>query len=382
MIAGITTGSKQLRIIGIDPGTTAAVAVLDLEGNLVDYKSTKNFSKDQIIQFIISHGKPLILGTDVSPLPSLLEDIASNMGAIRSVPSEDLQSAYKDRLTDRFDVDRADAHAIDAIAAAEYAYREYGDRIDTVRHRAEQEDLDAGQTRAVIETVLKQGVSTEGAIRQVQEPDDDTGPDNPDANSMDPGQESHQENWQQIAENRKQKIDLLEDKIAHLEEHLQTLEHDSGSEPAVGEDELRKRNREINTLRSKLDQKRTQVKQLQDRNEDLETAIHRILDSDWVFVPVVDSLAETEHDIVYCDTYSGGEVSSTVDTVITTDSLDETPAYQSLADRGVQVIALSALDDPVELDDGYVVNTEEVLRTGESEKFMEWLESYKERQTL
>ncbi len=378
MISGITTGSKDLRIIGIDPGTTSAVAVLDLDGELVGYRSAKNFSKDQIIQFIVSHGPPLIIGSDVSPIPSLIEDVASNMGAVRSVPSEDLQASYKDRLTDRFDAGRMDAHTTDALAAAEYAYREFGDTIDTLRERAEQAELDAAQTRTVIEQVLKQGVSTAAAINNVQKNEQSDEPDTPD----DTGEPRSQQDWKPIAEKRKEKIDLLEDKITHLEEYIRMLENDTGTDPGVSQDELKRRNREINTLRSKVEEKQSRIEQLQGQNQALQRALHRVLEHNWLHVPRVDSLQQTEEDIVYCDTYSGGEVSNTVDTVVTTSSLQQTAPYQSLQEKGIDVISLSTLDDPVQLDAGYVVDPEQALRTGESEKFMEWLESYRKRQTM
>ncbi len=378
MITG--TKTTELRIVGIDPGTTSAVAVLDLDGNLVAYKSSKNFSKDQIIQFIISNGKPLIIGTDVSPIPSLIEGIASNMGAIPCVPPDDLQAAYKDRLTAPFDIGSVDAHTEDALAAAEYAYREYGDQLDDLRDRAEDAGLDAKEVQEVIDHVINEGISAGNAITAVQDMEDtDTEPDRGTENSADAQQ------WRQIAEQRKDKINRLEEKITRLENHVQTLreqdDHDTADTP-VGADELKQRNRRINTLRSDLAEKKTAIQTLREQNQDLRTALQHVLHDGWMYIPKSTSLADTDADIVYSDTYSGGQISNTVDTVVTTASRTETRQYQELAERGIQVIALSDLQNPVELEDGYVVNQEEVLRTGESEEFTEWLDSYRKRQTM
>lgn len=379
MIAG--TSTTDLRIVGIDPGTTSAVAVLDLDGDLVDYKSSKNFSKGQIIEFLITNGKPLIIGTDVSPMPSLIEDVAANMGAIPCVPPDDLQAQYKDQITAPFDISTVDAHTEDALAAAEYAYREYGDKLDDLRDRAESAGLDPHEVQDVVEHVMMDGVSTEDAIAAVEDTGDNDAVTTPDADTEN---SSGSQKWRRIAEKRKEKIDRLEAKIGRLEEHMQRIqEHsdrDHGATP-VSEKELKQRNRTINTLRSDLEEKKTTVQTLQEQNQNLRNALQHVLHDDWVYVPHCDGLAEADADIVYCDGYSGGDVSNTVDTVITAASRVNTSPYQELKDRGIQVIALSDLQDPVQLEDGYVVD-QEVLRGGESEKFTEWLESYRKRQTL
>lgn len=382
MIAGTkTTTSTELTIVGIDPGTTSAVAVLDLDGNLVNVKSAKNFSKDQIIQFIVSTGKPLVIGTDVSNSPSLIEDIASNMGAERCVPSDDLQASYKEQLTGRFDLGRTDAHTTDATAAAEYAYREYADKLRRIQDRAETAGLQKQQVRDVIELVLKQGMATSQAVTEVKKSIDaeDVG---------DAGENEHTgvppEQWKRIAEKRQQRINLLTDKIAHLEEYVQTLEtgakkHESSE---VDDEALKERNRVIRELRAELDERNARVEELTSKNEALQQAINKIVYEDWTHISQVDDLGSTAEDIVYCDTYRGGDVSNTVDVVVTTPTLKQTPPYQSLQERGIQVVAHASLTEPIDLEQGYVIDQDELVDVIDgSERFMEWLESYRKRQT-
>jgi hypothetical protein len=98
---------------------------------------------------------------------------------------------------------------------------------------------------------------------------------------------------------------------------------------------------------------------------------------------VVDDLDRTETDIVYCDTYGGGAVSDTVDVVITADG---SPAYTALQDRGITVVKRGDLEQCVDIDDGYVVAPDELQQAisaadDASERFMEWLETYRKRQT-
>lgn len=379
MVNGIT---KTPVIVGIDPGTTSAVAVLDIEHALKGTKSAKNFSKDQIIEFIISHGKPLIIATDVQHAPTLIQDIASNMGAMTFVPNEDLKSQYKEELTEQFTLQNRDTHLMDAAAAAEYAYREYESKIKRVLQKAENSGLDRSSQYDVVELVLNGEFSTRSAIREVKK--SEKNPDNSDNT-----EQRSQQDWKRIAGKRKQQIDQLTDKVEQLEEHAQTLEHrisEKEQDSGISEDELRKRNRVINRLRSELDEKDTALSRLERENQALETAVRRITDHDWMHVPKVENAAQATDDIVYCDTYTGGAVNSTLDTVLTTTAAKNSDAYKSLEEKGVNIVAVSEITEPIELEQGYVVHPDDLQNAistvdDESERFLEWLDAYKKRQT-
>ena len=56
-------------IVGLDPGIKTGIALIDLNGNLIITKSSKNFSKSKISEFILNFGNPIIFSCDVSPLP-------------------------------------------------------------------------------------------------------------------------------------------------------------------------------------------------------------------------------------------------------------------------------------------------------------------------
>ena len=42
-------GENKLIVVGIDPGTTTAYAILDLEGNIVVLKSSKNLGLSGVL---------------------------------------------------------------------------------------------------------------------------------------------------------------------------------------------------------------------------------------------------------------------------------------------------------------------------------------------
>lgn len=367
-------GTTRPVIVGIDPGTTSAAVVLDLNGDLIGHKSTKNFSKNQIIEFIIGHGKPLLMGTDVSRTPSLIKDVSSNMGAIRCIPDDDLQSSYKEELAATVGLDDADTHTMDAAAAAVYAYREHADKLDAIRHRATQKGLAAAEVEEAAELVLRQGVSTSDAITTVddraREPDDTDGTD-----------------WKQIAAQRQQEIDTLRGKVEQLSTQVRQLQQAADRDEtedrklAATEEELRDRNRRIARLRDRVEEKDALINRLQDENRALSTAVDLFRAESGAFIPVVDDLARAGSDIVYTETYRGGAVADRVDTVLTKESLVNTPPYKSLREQGVHVVALESLDTTAALEDGYVIDAgalQDAAETGET--FTQWLEAYKKRQ--
>lgn len=380
MVNGITT---EPVIVGIDPGTTSAVAVLGLDNDLKGYKSAKNFSKDQIIQFIISHGKPLIIATDVANVPSLIDGIASNMGATLYAPNEDLKARYKEELTGRFPIQGEDTHTMDAAAAAAYAYREYEDKLASIREKAADAGLDREARFDVVELVFNGSLSTQAAIREVKKGGTET--------NREKQERSNNKDWKRIAEKRKQQIDRLQDKVERLEEYKDMLEEqladaEEVNENAVDEEELRERNRVINRLRSELSETKTALETAQEENEVLDTALDRVLHHNWTYVPKVNGLQSVSHDIVYCDTYDGGTVSNSIDTILTTRTVQDSGAYKSLAENGISIVDVSTLPEALDVEHGYVVPPDELHSTvsttdDESERFLEWLETYKKRQT-
>ncbi len=56
-------------IIGIDPGTTIGVAVLDTSGSLMYSASFKNAQLSEIITEVMKYGQPILVGTDKKNLP-------------------------------------------------------------------------------------------------------------------------------------------------------------------------------------------------------------------------------------------------------------------------------------------------------------------------
>lgn len=112
---------KPLLIIGIDPGTTLAYAILDLDGNVLRVSSSKQLDLNSLIANVFYLGKPLVVATDVSPIPKFVEKFASQTGTKIIGPKQNLKVFQKKELTKRYDF--SNDHERDALAAAIFAFK-------------------------------------------------------------------------------------------------------------------------------------------------------------------------------------------------------------------------------------------------------------------
>jgi len=112
-------------IIGYDPGTTAALAIIDTSKNILYLKSKKEFKKKELFESIIKKGMPIIVASDRSPLPKSVEKLASSLNCKTYEPPENLSNLEKYNIVkDYLDFVKND-HQRDALASALKAYQSY-----------------------------------------------------------------------------------------------------------------------------------------------------------------------------------------------------------------------------------------------------------------
>ncbi|MDW7775800.1 MAG: DUF460 domain-containing protein [Methanosarcinales archaeon] len=124
---------RKVLIVGIDPGTTTGLGMLDLEGNLVKSHSGRGMSVSDIVEMIASYGKPMIIATDVRPIPGTVEKIRRSFNAIPGEPDESLSSEYKINLARPYGY--SNDHERDAIAASVHAFRRHKNRFEEIRKK-------------------------------------------------------------------------------------------------------------------------------------------------------------------------------------------------------------------------------------------------------
>lgn len=127
------SGKPPYLIAGIDPGTTTAIAALDLEGNLLLLQSSRQMSMSGVIEALFQVGKPLIIASDVHEMPFSVEKIRRAFNAVAHSPRQDMSVEAKHALTSGFSCQND--HERDALSAALEAYRTYRNKFQNLKKR-------------------------------------------------------------------------------------------------------------------------------------------------------------------------------------------------------------------------------------------------------
>jgi len=159
---------KPLLVVGIDPGTTTAYALLDVTGRVFEVYSAKELSVDTIIVKITSVGIPVCVGCDKAKVPAYVERIATQVSAKLFSPSEDIRIDEKRKLTKGMGF--KNNHEMDALASAIFAYN----RVENLFRRVDKFLEGKKKTEfsnKVKELVVKKSMSISGALDLLAEPD-------------------------------------------------------------------------------------------------------------------------------------------------------------------------------------------------------------------
>ncbi len=118
--------------IGIDPGSTAGIALIDAssETKYAETFSRKNISYSEILDYISNKGEPVVVATDKSKPPLLARKVAAAFGARLFYPSVDMKVSEKKDLARNFTV--KNDHEADALAAALVAKSHFMDTLKKV----------------------------------------------------------------------------------------------------------------------------------------------------------------------------------------------------------------------------------------------------------
>lgn len=133
-------------IVGLDPGTTTGIAVLDLDGNLIYTKSRKNFSRSEVSKYLSGLGSPVIITGDTRPLPRMVEKMASTFSASLEVPEQSLSRLEKKRILKSFfrrnpGIEKPNnRHERDALASALHAWKGVRELVAKVNKKLEDRD--------------------------------------------------------------------------------------------------------------------------------------------------------------------------------------------------------------------------------------------------
>ena len=121
--AGPERPDKPL-IVGLDPGQTTGLAVLDLHGRVLLTTAGRGLDRGAIIEILESLGKPVIVAVDVDEVPEAVRKLAAQFNAELYHPDRPMSVAEKSALAAKALGGRlpGTTHERDALAAAYRAY--------------------------------------------------------------------------------------------------------------------------------------------------------------------------------------------------------------------------------------------------------------------
>ncbi|MFC1648659.1 DUF460 domain-containing protein [Nanoarchaeota archaeon] len=156
-------------IVGVDPGTTTAYAVLNSRGELIALDSSRLFDISTLISEVIKYGNPMLVGCDKHPAPSFVERFAVKVGAKLVAPPEDLLQEEKRAMVS---MKTNNDHEADALACAVYAfnnYKELLDKVDITLERKGKQELSENLKYIVV----KEGLSISEGLNVLEKVDEE-----------------------------------------------------------------------------------------------------------------------------------------------------------------------------------------------------------------
>jgi predicted RNase H-like nuclease (RuvC/YqgF family) len=275
---------RRYTIVGIDPGTTVGIAMIDLRGKPVEVFSAKNYSISDAIAWIAARGRPLIVASDVTPTPAMVKKISSVFASPVHDLDESLSTDEKIALTKGEDYEYKNAHERDALAACVNAFRHYKRKFTQV-----QKKTPVGVNVEAVKAMVVKGVSISAAIDRLIAPDEakEQVTEEPRQSEGDSGVERERESktilrLRGLLKDKDARIELLEERITALETRLAEGERarerlkrklDSTRSASTRElkkaEEIRKRDRAIESLRAEVRAREQEKAELRGIIEDL-----------------------------------------------------------------------------------------------------------------
>ena len=153
-------GGQRYLFVGIDPGTTVGIAAVTLDGEPVLVKSSRTMAMPDVIEALYTAGRPLVVATDVHPMPASVERIRRAFSAVGYTPKADRTVEEKKTLCG--DIPYGNDHERDSLSAAMDAFRAYQPKFRNVAKRVppghDMDEVRAGVVRGLsLEQILGKG---------------------------------------------------------------------------------------------------------------------------------------------------------------------------------------------------------------------------------
>ena len=167
--------SKRPLIVGIDPGINLGLAYLDLNGHIIYHKTHKEWGKSDILRHISQFGVPILLCSDVTPPPQMIEKISGIIKTPIYSPSKTITVEEKRNIVQNYlqsfkhlnDSGPRDTHERDALVAAILGYSHFKPKFEKLQQMFDKYNLPK-QYIADAKILLINGHSIASAIEIIQ----------------------------------------------------------------------------------------------------------------------------------------------------------------------------------------------------------------------
>jgi len=153
----------QPLIIGLDPGTTSAYAIIDISGDIIKVRSRRNMKLSTMVKDIIKYGKPLLIGTDKEKIPKTIKKFSLSTGAKIVSPEEDISVTQK-----KVPIKTKNEHETDALSSAFFVYDKYKNKFKKIRNYLIKKDK-VELLDNVITLVISEGMSKHKALKTIKQ---------------------------------------------------------------------------------------------------------------------------------------------------------------------------------------------------------------------
>ena len=257
-------------LVGIDPGTTTAAAVVGLDGEVLDVLSTRTADTAAVIEWVIERGRPLLVAADVTPMPETVEKIRRSFDAAGWTPDSDLPVDTKKHRTRNEGY--ANDHERDALAAALAAYDDHADQFDRVARKVPPRQ-DVGP---VLARVVTDEEPVESVLADLQEDDHaDEADDDGHTERELTEEEKRIKRLEARVERLEAHADSLQETVEDKDEKLREYERELSEARREERREARKR-REVTRLERETDRLERKVERRDERIEELEGKLDRL----------------------------------------------------------------------------------------------------------
>jgi len=375
---------NRLLIVGYDPGLTVGIAILDIKGNLLFLESMKYAGLDEIREKIARLGKPVIIATDKSVVPAMINRLASDFGAEIWKPQRDLQTEEKKNIAkdylygnEKVDI-KIDTHKRDALAAAILAFRKYKSLYEEIEKELKNQKIEEISPQLIFERVIK----TRRNIKEIIEEELEKR-ENKEPAIIETKSQYNKEEIEKIKKKLEEMVRLfrvLQDIIQEKEEVIAKL--NKKIERLKDEERIRiKTNEMINILNQKienLEEENTKLKKkLEDNSQFLSIvikALEEIAKGRAILLEIeeVEKIQEQkEKDVRYFNSIPNLDVKilnafikNRTKAIIFKEKFDET-SKKYLETHDIAIIKLDELPH-IEIDKFVVIDKEELRKTIES----------------